>query len=115
MKINKLPEKISIRLHSFADLITNSSTSIYVAASESTIKSVKEIVNSVLKIGGSTLTADDLFTFELSKDEDGSNEYYDQVDLIVKPKDITSVEGKTVAKILSNLTGLFNIDGYRNG
>lgn len=115
MKTNKLPEKITIRLHSFADLITNSSTSIYVAADESTIKSIKEIIDNILKIGGSTLTANDLFKFSLYKDPDEQGEYYERVQLIVTPKDKNSEEGKAVAKLLGNLTGLFNIEACYNG
>jgi hypothetical protein len=114
MKTNKLPEKIVIKIHSFASLITNSSTSIFVAADESTIDSVKEILNNILKIGDSKLTADDLFEFSLEK-EDCYHDYYERVSLVVKVKDENSVEGKTVAKLLSNLTGLFSIEAEYNG
>ena len=57
--------KLQIKIHSIVDVITNSSTVIYTQANESTIEGVKEIANTLLKIGNANLTADDLFTFEL--------------------------------------------------
>lgn len=54
-----------INVHSFIDVITNSSTEIYVQAGENTINTIKELVNILLKETESTKTADDLFTFEL--------------------------------------------------
>ena len=56
---------IYIPIHSFSDLITNSSSETYIQASDSSIKQAKEIVNSLLKVGGSTQSADDLFEFDL--------------------------------------------------
>lgn len=57
--------KITLKVHSFIDIITNSSTEIYVQASEHTIKNIKNMVNSILALGGSTLKSDDLFTMTL--------------------------------------------------
>lgn len=60
---------IKIKLHSEVDVITNSSTTIYTRVSSGGIDTVKDIVNTLLKIGNSELTADDLFTFEITSDE----------------------------------------------
>jgi len=49
------------------DVITNSSTSIYTVAGKYTISTIKEIIDTLLEIGGSSLTADDLFTIKLAK------------------------------------------------
>jgi hypothetical protein len=54
-----------IPVHSFVDLITNSSSEVYVMASKGTIQSIKDIVNHLLAAGHSTLNADDLFEFDL--------------------------------------------------
>ena len=54
-----------VRLQSVIDVITNSSTSIYVAAGDWTLNAIKDIINTSLEIAGSDLKADDLFTFEL--------------------------------------------------
>lgn len=59
-----------IPVHSFVDLITNSSSEVYVMAGKGTIQSIKDIVNKLLAIGGSQQTADDLFTFELETSVD---------------------------------------------
>lgn len=56
---------IVIPIHSFVDLITNSSSEIFVEASTKTITAIKKMLDNVLTAGGSTKTADDLFTFEL--------------------------------------------------
>jgi hypothetical protein len=56
-------------LHSFNDVITNSSEVIYVCANDKSISLVKELINYFLKKAGSDKTADDLFTFELELDE----------------------------------------------
>lgn len=57
---------IYIPIHSFSDLITNSSSETYVCATDSTEKCVKDIINSLLKFAGSTQTADDLFEFDFA-------------------------------------------------
>lgn len=104
-----------IRIHSFVDLITNSSTELFVSSSQHTVDGVKSVINAVLTMGGSTLKADDIFSFELSKDEDSYSDYGDKMIMTVKSKDPESVEGKTAAKVLSNLTGLFSIEASYNG
>jgi hypothetical protein len=58
-------KSITIKIHSFIDTITNSSTSIYVEATQNTIDTIKDLVTTLLKIGGSNKNADDLFDFEL--------------------------------------------------
>ena len=47
------------------DIITNSSSEIYIFAGDSTVKAVKELVDNLLKGVGSEKTADDLFVFEV--------------------------------------------------
>lgn len=112
----------TLRIHSFVDIITNSSSEIFVQASDRTIKSVKQLVDSLLSLGGSTLKADDLFEMTLndpSKDEDEG--YYEDdcydIDLVVKVKpEIQDQEtAKLAASILGNLTGLFSIEESYNG
>ena len=117
----KIQNKYIIRLHSFVDIITNSSTEIYIEATDKTIESLKNIINSILKMGNSTLTADDLFTIELDPDDiKETEEYandcgYKDISLLVKCKDENSELGKTTAKILSDLTGIFGMEAAYNG
>ena len=115
--------KLTIPIHSFVDLITNSSTEIYVEATESTVSAIKELVNSLLKAGGSTLTCDDLFTISLSKsredlsEDENVEEYWDTPS--TRSISVTvlndSPHTKTAASILSNLTGMFNIEASYDG
>jgi len=101
-------KELKIKVHSIVDLITNSSTEIYVYAGDYTLKSVKELIDSLLEIGGSIKKADDLFTFELSEENDSTRS------LIVKAINEDELTIK-VAKTLSNLTDMFDIDAYYNG
>lgn len=111
--------KLIIPFHSFVDVITNSSTQIYVQAGDNTIKALKELIDNILKSGNSQATADDLFEFSLApldeyqqKRED-SGEYYSKA-LIIKSKQGTE-SSEAAAKVLSDLTNLFNIEANYDG
>lgn len=67
--------RLVIPIHSFVDLITNSSSEIYIYASDGTIKSVKELINNLLRGVGSDKTADDLFTFDVGVEIDNPTPY----------------------------------------
>ena len=58
-----------IKIQSFSDVITNSSTSVFVVYTERNIKSIKDIVNSILAID-SEYTFDDLFDISMSINTD---------------------------------------------
>jgi len=62
-------KKLEIPVHSVVDVITNSSTVIYVQATDSTIKLAKELIDSILKVANSDKTADDLFEFSIEPGE----------------------------------------------
>lgn len=58
-------KSLIIPIHSFVDVITNSSSEIFVAADAGTIKTIKKLVDNLIAAGGGTLTAADLFTFDI--------------------------------------------------
>lgn len=62
-------KSLTIKAHSIVDVITNSSTVIYTQAKEGSIETVKEIINSLLKLGGSDKTSDDLFDIKITSEE----------------------------------------------
>lgn len=104
-------------MHSFVDLITNSSTEIYIEATEKTIESIKALVDNILKLGNSKLTCDDLFTIELNPDEvaeEANDCGYKNVGLIVKQRDPNSELGKVTADTLADLTNMFSIDAMQD-
>ncbi len=110
-------KEVKIRIHSFIDVITNSSTEIYVRADESTVGAVKELVDVLLAAAGSDKKADDLFDFKLVRDvEDEEADEYDYYDiqLLVTAKDGLH-ESVRAAQILSNLSGLFSVEAEYNG
>lgn len=83
-----------INIQSITDIVTNSSTEVFIRIKETAINTVKELINNLLKISGSTLQADDLFTIEIL--------YDDSSDLMVTPKQDTT-ECIEAAVILSSL------------
>lgn len=94
----------NIKIQSVSDVITNSSTEIYVEATEYTLNGIKNIVNSILKAVNSEYTADDLFEFSLG---DKNNDYPFQRNYIVIPK---KPEYKHAAIALCNLDQLFDME-----
>jgi len=77
---------VKIPMHSVIDLITNSSTEIFVY-SENSLEPAKELINEILKLQGVDQTCDDLF--DLAIEMSGLDEYleyeqYDQEDLDVE-------------------------------
>ena len=94
---------ITIKIQSFIDIITNSSTEIYIQAGDFTIKGIKEIINTFLRFSNcKDYNADDLFEFEIVSDCGQS-----YCELIPKIQD---QEIKNLAILLSNLHNLFDID-----
>jgi hypothetical protein len=61
--------KITIPFHSFSDCITNSSSETYISATSSTVSTVHQIVNSLLKMSGSTSTSEELFSVSVNGDD----------------------------------------------
>ena len=59
-----------MKIIGFSDVITNSSSEVFTIYTEEGLEQIKKIVDAVLKVGGSELTFDDLFTIELCFDED---------------------------------------------
>jgi hypothetical protein len=96
-------KSVTIPIHSFVDLITNSSSEIFVSANERTVKLIEELINHLLKGAGSTKTSNDLFSIAVS---DGS--------LTIVPKE-ASADLAIAATILSNITDIFSIDAQYNG
>ena len=67
---------MKFRLQSLNDVVTNSSMEVYQEATQYTVDAVKDIINVILKIGGSDKSCDDLFTVSIDysdmlEDEDG--------------------------------------------
>ncbi|MFA6089871.1 MAG: hypothetical protein WC755_08490 [Candidatus Woesearchaeota archaeon] len=58
---------IKINIHSFVDVITNSSTMIYVSCNSGTLKTIKELMSLIIKEVDIDLTADDLFEFKIKR------------------------------------------------
>ncbi len=103
-----------IHIHSFVDLITNSSTEIYIQATDKTVASIKEIINNILEMGGSDATCDDLFVISTFNLDERGYESYRDIYLNVKSKDPNNELGKKTAKILSSLTSIFDMEAECN-
>lgn len=57
-----------MKIIGFSDVITNSSSEVFTIYDESGIQKIKDIVNSVLQLAGSSKRFDDLFTIEFDFD-----------------------------------------------
>jgi len=68
-------KQIKIPIHSFIDVITNSSTEIFVQSHKNTIKYAKELINTLLKAGGCDKKAEDLFEFNLEPSDIDTYDY----------------------------------------
>ena len=107
--------KITINIHSFIDIITNSSTEIFIQATEQTVKNLKSLIDSILAIGGSTLKCNDVFEMKLKKDNpyddyDDEDDYNDdnEYDVTIEAKPlIEGANAKLASEILTRLTHLF--------
>ncbi len=145
-------KSIIIPVHSFVDLITNSSSEVYVMADEGTISAIKDIINHLLKIGGGTQSADDIFEFDLITRVSSFNSItpagYEKYDAMISKKEFEALKAKgefaddpefekecdgysyqetfvrvtakdpsnaEVAKLLSNLDDLFQLEASYNG
>lgn len=95
--------RVFIPVHSIVDVITNSSSVIYTEASYNAIELAKKIINSVLALGGSNKTADDLFNFKIVA---LPNTLYQSI--LYKVKADKSLEDK-----IPDLLGLYDADNTR--
>jgi hypothetical protein len=81
--------KFNVSVHSVIDLITNSSTEMFIDYSGS-IDHIKELVNEILVMQGSSLTCDDIFHLKIvsqyaDEDYEGNlNEDPTELEFIVK-------------------------------
>ena len=133
-----------IPIHSTVDLITNSSSEIYIQATTKTVAVWKDIINDLLKFSGDChLTADDLFEFDLvlgvyaeydddetGKSVDASEKsvnspegkqymgyHNDEFDYEISVKitpKVDSDEAKKICALVQSLIGTYNIESVYN-
>jgi len=106
-------KEIRVKIHSLVDVITNSSTVIYVQSHNNTIKYAKDLINNLLKISGSDKTADDLFIFKLEVNREQEldkdlydyleDEYLDKFQKGLTVDNLRKMSDKEGAKILNQL------------
>lgn len=114
---------ITLPIHSFVDLITNSSSETYVTATKKSVSSVKDILKFFLEKNGITTPVDELFDVKLvytgynnetgkEEDQEGESEYQpSRVTITVKDK---SPENKKLAKLLDSFASSFTAVEYMN-
>ena len=100
-------KKLNVKVHSVVDLITNSSTTIYVTATNSTVTFVKDIINLFLKSANSPYTCDDLFTVTLVNNDEYSYDEGDVTSVDIVVKDETIIAG---IPNMDKLVKLLNFD-----
>ncbi len=106
-------KQIKIPVHSFIDVITNSSTEIYMKTHDGSVKYLKEFINTLMIAAESDKKADDLFDFDVQLD-DPDGEYEDREadedweigcdsTIILTPKDKNNKKLINVCKIVRNI------------
>lgn len=123
-------EPIVIKIHSFIDLITNSSTEIFIQTHEKTLDATKDLVNKILLAAGRSEKAEDFFDFkvienlnyeEYRKDYESDEEYFEENsnpddgdyvdgDIVLTPKN----NNKKTINLADEVKKIFNIDGQYN-
>lgn len=98
------------KIQSVSDLITNSSTEVFVVYSENNIKSIKTLVDSILSLIDPSKTFDDYFTIEMLINYDDlhgiferyheDEEYYDDVPELVAYNEMDYDEAEKLVKSL---------------
>jgi hypothetical protein len=66
---------IIVNIHSFVDLITNSSSEVYVTSDRKTLESVEEIINKILIAAGCEKRCKELFKLKLESVNGGYGNY----------------------------------------
>lgn len=72
---------LKIKIHSFINLITNSSTEMYMDFSYS-LNPIKDLLNKILELSGTNKTCDEVFDIELTEQTED-----DPAELIINAKD----------------------------
>ena len=97
---------IKIKLQSFIDLITNSSTEVFSTVDTNSVEGLYKMLDAVLKVGGSNLKAKDILEIRVEFDESGIDSYSDYIfDLINADKEY--LESSNYIKYL-NLRDLYH-------
>lgn len=101
---------MNAKIQSISDLITNSSTEVFVVYHESNIEAIKNLVDSILSLLDPSKKFDDYFTIEMEINYDDLNwiferyyedeEYYDDIPELVAYRDMGS---KEASKFLETL------------
>ena len=88
-------KETKINLHSIVDVITNSSTEIFINCHSNTVGKITEFFNKMLKMAGATKSFEDLYDVEIR--EQGymyveSTEDYEKIDKIIPIEDVIDDE-----------------------
>lgn len=107
---------MKIKIHSFIDVITNSSTEIYIQVGEQTINFIKRLVDATLRLTKSDLKSEDLFIFDITEDEENDWSTYTESYLTVTPKENLPEEVTEICKMITEeLRDIFEIDAAYEG
>ena len=99
---------LTIPVHSFIDVITNSSSEVFVTSDRKTIEAVKNVIDAILLIGGGKETSDDLFEVVLER-VDGGYGYYNALRVVAKDPNC-----QAAAMLLTKLNDAFNAETIGN-
>ena len=76
---NQITKEKRIKLQSFVSLITNSSTEVFSTVDKSSIEGLYKMIDSILKVGGSTKRAKDILEIKIEFEDSLRDNYIDYV------------------------------------
>ena len=100
--------QIIIPIHSFIDVITNSSSEVFVTSDRNTVLAVKAAIDGLLELGGTTARCDDLFEVFLERCDGGYGEY-DAIRVVGRDR-----SSRQAAELLNKLNSSFNAETIGN-
>lgn len=96
-----------MNIQSFNDVVTNSSMEIYQEATEHTVSSIKEIIDTILKLAGSDKKCEDLFIISIDYDE-MLEEYFEDLALYCKDEELKHLIDEVGKDRNLTLTEIYN-------
>lgn len=97
-----------IPIHSLIDLITNSSSEVFVTSDRETLSKLRSMIDAILVAGSSTKKCEDLFKLSLRREDGGYGDYNVVAVSAVNPN---SVEA---AKLLDQINSVFMAETIGN-
>jgi len=101
--------RASIPVHSFVDLVTNSSSETFIVSDRMTVETIKKMIDAILTAGKSEKRCGDLFSVGLRNEESGYGPSYKVIEIVA-----INERNQKAAKIIEEINTAFQTDVIGN-